>query len=295
MLFDWRRKTCRRAGNYRTAEDFLRAYEKRAGSRDEIAREQKLIQIQQGHLGGAEALFASTEARSDKSATKLLLEAYIEGNLKIIVNTARRELKLKDKLEIAEIERTQGLVDRWFELSPNRFDQAQGNFWRGYLHSFARDFSQAKEAFREALRLNENHLEARRMLAGFLQFESPEEAMIHYEKLLERQPDNIAFKFDLARTQRTLGKLQEAKLNLDELLAKNPLNVTLLLEQGHLAMDLGQLDEAERWFKQALTQEPENGDARLALSQCLQMAGRTSEAKKYLELYKKATKETEKH
>ena len=224
----------------------------------------------------------------------MLLEAYIEGSLNVIINTLRREMDQKDEFEITENERTRRLVDRWLELYRDRFDQAQGMWWQGRLHHRAREYTQAEACCREALRLKEDHFEARRMLAEMLLHDSPEEAETHYRMLLQRQPNNDQIKFALARALRANGQVDQAKTQLDELLIKDPNNVSFLLEESHVAMDRGRYEEAERWLKQVLSQEPKCGEALLTMHQCLQLAGRSSEAKAYLERFQKLLVEIEK-
>ncbi len=283
-------QTSRRSGDYPKAAHYLETFEKQDGSHEQLDRERKLARLQRGELGGAESLLAGVQAKGDADETALVLEAYITGNLKALDSALMLEMKNRGHLEPEDFQRTHQAIDRWLELRHASADRAQGMFWKGRIHFTAREFAAAEADFREAIRLDENQVDARRVLAGLLLANAPQEALTHYEYLQKLEPQNTEIKFGRALARGSVGQLEEARQILDELVGEenNPAP-KLLLERGRVALDLKQYDEAETWLRKALQRAPDYPAALLTLAECLQLAGREAEAKPYREQFQQVT------
>ncbi len=153
--------------------------------------------------------------------------------------------------------------------------------WRGRLYGFANDSARARADFRKALELDPDHLDARMYLALSVAQELPEEAVAHFHRLCQQYPDNKVARFSLASTRRALGQLEEARQVLDEMLASNPNDVSVLIERGYIALDTQRVEDAERWLRRAVELAPSDARSHLALSCCLRVAGKETEAKHY--------------
>jgi tetratricopeptide (TPR) repeat protein len=144
----------------------------------------------------------------------------------------------------------------------------------------AGDYPGAIAAFRQALELAPEHLEARTQLALAIAQEAPGEAVRHLQYLVERDPSNVNFRFWLGTARMNLGQSEQARQLFDALLVENPDNVSTLVERGLLALDLQQVGEAETYLRRALALAPNQPEVHLALSRCYHAAGKTEEATK---------------
>jgi len=174
-------------------------------------------------------------------------------------------------------------VDLWLRLRPDPADQAQGLVWRGRLHGYQNDYPKAVADLRKAVELDPDSLDARLRLAAVIAQESPQKAADQLEALRQRHPDNIQLLFSLATVRRVLGQLEEAASILDGILAGRPDDLSTLLERAQVALDLRQPQPAETWLRRALTQLPNEPDIHLALSRCLSLLGKETEAKQHHE------------
>lgn len=252
---------------------------------DAVALEEQLVRVQQGDLGEAATLLARCTSQPEAPETPLILEAVIRGSLRRDYQVFLRELASQGRESLLDIRRTERAVDLWCRLRPEGADQVQGLVWRGLIQSLARNYPEARSYLRRALALDPDHFQARLVLAELLSGEAPEEAARELEQLRQRQPDNYRVRFRLATVRRSLGQLQESGHILDDILASSPGDAPALLERGKVALDERQLDQAERWLRSAVERAPDYPEANLALSQCLNLAGKTAEAKRFQERF----------
>lgn len=276
-------QTARRQGDVKAAARHLQAYDDKLGSAEAIAQEHRLLRLQQGELSEADALLVACARNPESPQTPLLLEAIIEGNLRLLAPAFAAGLHPEGGIEAPQLARVRRAVDLWLEHRSGSVDQAQGLCWRGRILAIARDYTQARAAYRKALELDPTHFDARLQLALTIAQEAPQESVAHLEELLRRHPDDQHVRFTLATGLSGVGRLDEAQKLLDEVLAKEPHHVPALVERGKLALDAQQFAEAERWLRLALQQAPDEFHVNLALGECLLRAGNITEGKRFQE------------
>lgn len=118
------------------------------------------------------------------------------------------------------------------------------------------------------------------------------DALDHFGRALELQPQATALYYHLALAQRALGQREAAQESLarrGEVEVRFPDPVALevqrratgagaLLVLGRISRDEGHLEEAERRFREAVRMAPDNVAARRALASILEQQGRREEA-----------------
>jgi len=270
-------QTSRRRGSLDEARNYLEECQ-RVGSRSEgVAHEQRLLRVQQGHLAEADALLKACLDHPDDS-DPLVLEAVIEALL-----------RPSPSLSVPpDLKRLLRAADLWLGHRHSDADQAQGFVWRGRIHRQLEEHGAAVADFRRALELDPDHFDARLNLALTIAQEAPEETATHLQRLHERDPDNVHVSYSLATVRRGLGQLEQARVILDDILASKPetsVLVSALVERALISLDEGHPKQAEPRLRQALTLAPTEPEVRLALSRCLQMSGRTDEAKVHQEQF----------
>lgn len=278
-------QTERRQGNFTEAAQQLHLCGQQFGASGGLDLERRLLAIQRGDLSDANEMLSYFSQRPDAPETPLVLEAYIEGSLRILRPAYVQELIVAGSESAEQIERTRQAIERWLDLRPLRDDQLQGLIWRHHLHTFEKLPWKAEADIRRAVELDSNHFEARLWLAICLVQENPTEAAAHLQTLHERDPKHGAVCFTLADVRRRLGQPVEAGNLLDKFLEAHPNHVAALVERGRVAVDLQQVDSAEQWFRAALRISPDSPEANLALSRCLRMQGSHKEADEFLETY----------
>jgi tetratricopeptide (TPR) repeat protein len=81
-----------------------------------------------------------------------------------------------------------------------------------------------------------------------------------YKRLLESNPDNLQFKFNLAASFERLGDFDMAEKYFKEILKDDPDNALSLNYLGYMYADRGvKLEESEKMIQRALEIEPDNG------------------------------------
>jgi predicted Zn-dependent protease len=277
-------QTARRQGDYGTAQEYLRAYRRAHGAPEALAREEQLWTLQKGDLSEADAVLQACVDQPDAPDAPLMLEAYIEGNLKVLSIAATVGVNIDLKKD-AGIRRA---IDQWLEHATTPADQAQGRVWRGRVQTLAGMHADAIADFRAALELNPSHVAARWHLANSLIQAAPAESAQLLESLHQDYPDDRDVHLLLATAHRNHGDLNEATTLLDELLAATPDDVNVLLERGKVAVDARQAQQAEAWLRRAEKLAPQNPDISLALARCLLQAGRPEEAQRYQDRFDQA-------
>jgi tetratricopeptide (TPR) repeat protein len=81
-----------------------------------------------------------------------------------------------------------------------------------------------------------------------------------YARLLESDPDNIQFRFNLAASQERLGNFEQAEIHFKKILEVVPDNALTLNYLGYMYAEKDiKLDEAIEMIEKALELEPDNG------------------------------------
>ncbi len=287
-------RTARRQGAFPDVVRHLRLYEERHGRSDESALEMQLARLQDGDLKDADALLSSCLAHPEAPDTPFILEAIIEGTLKVLApehtfeltrpaNAVRKVLK--------ETTRTHQAVELWLRLRPGKADQVQGLVWSGRASEAANDHDQAVADLQRALEIDPEHFQARLSLAFFIAQQNPKESADHLERLHRRDPGNQPLCYYLASTLRDLGEVEEARRLLEEMLASDPNQPSALAELGELDLDTDRIESAERLLRRALELRPDEPKFNLSLSRALNRVGKTSEARYYEERSEQLRKE----
>jgi len=146
------------------------------------------------------------------------------------------------------------------------------------------DLANAEGAFRKALELNPNNVEARAGLATvFLSQGKPGEAEAQLRKILEIDPDdsNILSKLGAALTQQ--HRFEEAVAAFTGALEIRPDFAEAHINLGWALALQRDLPAAIDCFRQAVHYDPANVAARMNLGNCLLELGRTDEALPHLQ------------
>jgi len=257
-------QTARRQGKFDDAARRLSLAAKHGVAREAIAMEEQLLALQSGDLSSVGRLTQICEAAPGGPEAALLLEAIVEGSLKVF------------NLQLAKWG-----IDLWLTHRSGKFDQAQGLLWRGRLNEYMQDFPQARADYQKAAELAPECWPARIRLVESLLREDPRQAMPHLDALRKDRPSDPEVRFLTARLCREIGQPEEAVASLDAILALEPDNVKYLLERGRVAMDLKQATEAERALEHALKLASDRREVNIAMADYLRFAGRLDEAKTY--------------
>jgi tetratricopeptide (TPR) repeat protein len=193
------------------------------------------------------------------------------------------EVLVQEHIETYRLREAVGALDRLLELRPGNVRALLG---RARVKERLFDFAAAVQDYREALRHQPDHDEARaRLAATLLISDRPEEALAEYEHLRRRAGDTPEVLLGLARCRRQQGKLEEALGLLDRLLGRAPDDAAALAERGKVALELGRPGQAEPDLRRAVRLAPHNREAQHNLYQCLRLAGRRKEAEAALARY----------
>jgi predicted Zn-dependent protease len=256
-------RTCRRAGDLKTAEEHLARCENLQRDRPDphlgdLKLEWALLGVQRGKLLEMEPLLRHRIKNNDPD-TVLILE------------TMSWELIRRNRLQEAL-----ALVQLWLEKQP---EEAEALIRLGWLGEHLFDFNQASEAYRKALELKPDRESVRLRLAEVLvQQNQPAEAWEHLERLPQPRPADPQVEVCRARCLRLLQRTPQAKEVLDRLLAEKPQQVEALAARAQLALEEDGTQEAVALLEKAAAAEPLNLQVNFALVQCLTRLGKTREA-----------------
>ncbi|KAG8370260.1 hypothetical protein BUALT_Bualt14G0098400 [Buddleja alternifolia] len=105
----------------------------------------------------------------------------------------------------------------------------------------------------ELLQSNSDAIDAlKKLLQEKLEAGEDDESLSILQKLSAAQPDNLEWKFLIARVLNELGKIQEARDAFEEILAKNPLSFEALFENALLMDKSGEEAAVMRRLEEAL-------------------------------------------
>ncbi len=271
-------RAARRGGDFTRASDHLQRYREKKGADEAFELESSLLRAQGGNLAEADRLFTTYSARPELPETPWVMEAYLEGKLKVFA--PRTDAVSAASAEAVVVANLRQAVELWLLSRPGRADQVQGRVWQARVLIFAGDYAEGQTALREALELDPNHFDARFYLALALAAQSPDESRRHLEVLRSRYPENDYVRFGLAGAYRLLGRLKESRELLEGLVAGRT-EVSALIELGQLDMDEGKVADADRRLQKALELAPNSPDANIAMSRCQLLAGRPADAERY--------------
>ncbi len=254
-------RTARRALAYDEAEQHLKECQRLGGVPEAIDLEWALMRVQRGEMTQLEGNLLYF-VKEDHPDSKLILEALTRGYI-----------------QSYQLPRALYCLQLWLERQP---DDIQALLWRAEVRErWGHHQQEALDDYRRVVELDPDRDDARLELAGGLLGKDAQQALPHFEHLLERQPENPAVLVGLARCRRLLGQREEALELLERVLRASPKDIEAMRERGMLAREMGQWDDAEHWFGQVVALAPYDHDATYLYALCLHQRGKTAEAKKY--------------
>jgi tetratricopeptide (TPR) repeat protein len=122
-------------------------------------------------------------------------------------------------------------------------------------------------SLKKVLELYPGHAPAHHDLGGaYYQNGDHDNAMAHYEKAAEIDPDNVIYQKSLADFYYSVaGRVEEALEIYFKVLDQQPQNLDVLQMVGHINVSLQKFDDAEEYYKRVLEIDPWNQDASLLL------------------------------
>jgi tetratricopeptide (TPR) repeat protein len=140
--------------------------------------------------------------------------------------------------------------------------------------------------YNKALELDPNYGEGHYNLANaLLRLGRTQEAVAHYEKALEIYPKNISARYNLASVLVQSGRVEEGIAHHRKALELNPKNAAAHNNLGVALLRAGRVEEAAAHYRQALALDPNNSQANYNLANTLVQKGQLDEAVQY---YKRA-------
>ena len=129
------------------------------------------------------------------------------------------------------------------------------------------DSEDLTESLQKVLELYPGHAPAHHDLGGaYYQNGDNDNAMAHYERAVEIDPDNLIYQKSLADFYYSVaGRVEDALEIYFKVLDQQPQNLDVLLMVGHINVALQKFDDAEEYYKRILAIDPGNQDAALLL------------------------------
>lgn len=274
-------RAARRGGDFSRASEHLAQYLRQRRRQDEAYNlEAALLRAHQGNTNEAERLFAEYSGRPDSPDAPLVMEAYLECQLKVLAPGEDSRF-MPETHDPAVLQHMRAAAEAWLAARPGNADQVQGLVWQGRVLRYGHDHPGGTAKFRAALARDPDSFDARLHLGLALVQSAPEESMRHFELLHTRRPDDRRLRYYLATGYRSFGRGAESRRLLDEMLAADPNEVSALVELGLLELDEGKPGAAEPLLRKALDRAPDAAETNLAMQRYEQLAGRPEEATKY--------------
>jgi len=158
----------------------------------------------------------------------------------------------------------------------------QGHKMLGIVYARSRppEVQRALAEYQEALRLEPNDSETRRLIGDVYLFlmQKPAEAMAEYNRSLQLKPTDFETHRLLGMCLEQTNRLEDARMHYAEAVRLAPHYVPAHMSYGQLALRLARLTDAELAFVEALRLNPGLPIARHLLAQVYERQGRMSEA-----------------
>lgn len=168
-------------------------------------------------------------------------------------------------------------LNRWLELEPENIEPLVRRAW---VADRLFDRESATRDYRAVLeREPERHLVRQRLGEILLELDTTE-ALQHFEKLLQRNPDDPAALLGMAKARLNRAELDEAEAVLDRLLSVDAENAAGMVERGRLELARRRPERAEEWLRKALARTPHEREAVYRLMRALQAQGKDAEVAK---------------
>ncbi len=159
-------------------------------------------------------------------------------------------------------------------------DHPGGHLWWAIAAEALDHREEALPHYRRAVELDPEADEVRLHLADCLaRLGQAREAEAQYSCVLRRTPADPAARYGLARCKYDAHQLEEARDLLEALLARAPDHIPALVERSRVAARLQGAAAAEVWLRRAVDQAPEDREAHRLLLVCLETQGKDAEAR----------------
>lgn len=120
-----------------------------------------------------------------------------------------------------------------------------------------------------------------------------EEALEHYRRVVELEPDNASSWSDLARAHKELDNIEEAAANFRRALELEPDNEDIIWDLGAMYLTDGRYDEAIEVFEDALAENPDSVALNVFLASAYLQSGDTRQAEIFINKAEKLDPEDE--
>lgn len=256
-------RVARRSGAWTEAEELLDQSWRLYGEDDALVLERLLLKATRGEVEAVQPLLQARIDRDDPAAP-LAREALVAGLLyRFLLDDAAKSL------------------ERWLQHDP---DCPTAWLMQGKLDEQREQFSGALQGYRQALKLDPEHDEARlRMTTILLQLSQGEEALTHLTYLRRSLPENPEVRVQLARALDLQGRIEEACAALDECLRDHPDYPAALAERGRIALRDKDTRAAEGYLARAVRLDPAQRSARYQYYLALDHNNKKAEAAAELE------------
>lgn len=234
-------------------EELRRAYEFGI-PQDRILREQWLALAQAGQMREAEPHLTEL-LLSAGDETPDVCEAYVNGYF--------RNLQFAPAFKI---------LDAWEEDYP---DDAQPHLFRGVYFQQEQRWSEAADAYAEALARDESRIDIRIRLAYVLsEAHEFDEALEQYQACLESHPEDVRVLEGLAECQYNRGEIEAALARFEEVLRIDPRNYDARFGLARIDSGSGAHERACSVLEKLVDEDPNRTDVLYAYAISLRLCGR---------------------
>src|SRR5260370_27141986 len=137
-------------------------------------------------------------------------------------------------------------LNKWLDLQPGNI---RALYLRGEVQVASHRFTEAANDYRACLESEPTNSDFRFKLASALLEQGvADQALLHFQELRERFPDNDLFSWGIARCEIKLGNTDQAKELLDALIAAHPNIAEGWRERGKLRLEEEDHDTGERFL-----------------------------------------------
>ena len=236
---------------------------KSSGNIERIVLEKYLLRAERGEMRQVERKLIAFLAKSDADAV---------GILDVLSYQCMMAHRFAEGLQH---------LQAWAQQAPAQPEPVMRRAW---IEERLRDFPAALADYQKALDLDPDadarHGGRVRLLLAelLLQRLRPQEALGHFHWLLERQPNNQAVRFGLARCRLLLGQTDDGVRLLRDIVAADPKHAKALTELGRVCLEKETVAEAEGHLRRALALQPYDKQTVFTLHQCVVKLGKRDEA-----------------
>ncbi len=260
-------QAARRDGDLGRFDTWIDRAERAGAVAEVVALERALARVQTGQTADIGHYMEVAESHPLDPASKLLLEAIVEGALV--------------RLDLPAVQRAVAL---WDSAAKTAEERAASDSWKGEIAVRRGDIAAAADFYRKAVAATPVSSTRRRRLADLLARYAPTEALEHLD-FAESQGAAITSSALLtrARCQRALSDFEGAEQSLRKLLVLRPQDYDAHVELGQIALESSRYDVAESALRTAIQQRPAGREALQTLVRCLRLTGKTEEASRMAE------------